>query len=229
MFLLFAFLILSPSALAAESTSNSNNIQVNQEDLFFDPVTGKNVTVFKSVNGIITPMDEEEYLELVKRTEMEDPQTQVRLLENTESKDYSVMSLWYRYIPSRTSTYLLGPTYKSSATVDCTVSSCTVSKTVNTTYTNSFTAGLNADMTKVIKANAGFSWTTSATNGNSYSFTVSKGSYGYMGFQPYYRKTTGTLESWSGPTRLEAKTVEGRSPHTIGGGELDGIYKWVEL
>lgn len=184
------------------------------------------MNAYKVVDGQLVPIGLEEYQQLTEYSE--------QLVENDSdiqiekfSQDLSALyGSYYTFTPSSTST-LNAPIEKASASINCTVKICTVSKIYNTTYSKSFTAGLTADAKSTIKLNAGFTWVKSATNGSSYSFTVEKGVSGYIGFNAYYRKTTGVLQEYIENLPAGRKVVEGRAPKTLSTGELDGIYSWV--
>ena len=79
-----------------------------------------------------------------------------------------------------------------------------------------------------IKANAGFTWVSSASDSSTYSFTLKNGDRGYIGFKPYLKKTYGTLKkysNWDG--LLSSKNAYGYSPKKTSSGEADGYYYFV--
>lgn len=245
--LFVALSIALPNANAAEITEKKEkNVNVKKEDAFYDPSIGKKINAFKIVDGNLEPMSEEEYLAIEQYSEEQEKEDKNK--DKQEEKHKSVADknalignpftkgkgsikpsyiLWYLYFRDTAST-LIGPINKSSATVNCNVKSCTITKTINTTYSENFTAGLTLEAKKAIKANAGFTWATSASNSSAYSFTLSKGDYGYLGFKPYYKRTTGTLQTWYDATLLESKSVIGRAPKVLNN-ELDGVYTFVYL
>jgi hypothetical protein len=106
-------------------------------------------------------------------------------------------------------------------------STCRISKSVNVTVSASYSVSATAEKS-AIKANAGFTWTNSASDTSTYSFTLSKGDKGYIGFKPYLRKTSGTLKkysNWDG--YLYSKSAYAYSPKKTSTGEADGYYYFV--
>jgi hypothetical protein len=106
-------------------------------------------------------------------------------------------------------------------------STCRISKSVNVTVSASYSVSATAEKS-AIKANAGFTWTNSASDTSTYSFTLSKGDKGYIGFKPYLRKTSGTLKkysNWDG--YLYSKSAYAYSPKKTSTGEADGYYYFI--
>lgn len=217
--LIFTLFISPPNTHASGNgkiKENKKEVIVKKEDAFYDSSIGKYITAYKIVDGELVAIDEGEYKSLEQGTEEVLPQTfSAALFGDT-----------FNYVAASSST-LSAPTEKASATLVCNATSCRVDKTINSTYTNSFTVGLTSPEIAAIKANAGFTWSVSATNSSTYSFTISKGQAGYIGFSPYYRKTTGTLYAYYEGLPSGSKTVEGRAPKKLSNGELDGIYKFI--
>lgn len=228
---LFASVGLSITLLALPSITSAaevekQNVVVNEENAFFDPASGKKINAYKSVNGQLVSVDEDEYQSLT-----EDYENYVEI-DKPFNEDINISPkafVWYQYTPA-TSNILTFPTKRVSADINCNTSSCTVKKDRSVTISQSFTAGVSSGGQKAITANAGFTWSKSASNTSTYSFTVKKGVRGYIGFAAKYRKTTGTLKSYIDSTLLTTEKVEGRSPKTINNtatGELDGVYTFV--
>ncbi|WP_335690454.1 hypothetical protein [Cytobacillus firmus] len=133
---------------------------------------------------------------------------------------------YYRYTPSST-TNVTGGTKKVTADIGCTTSTCRIDKAVSVTVSATYSVSLTAEK-DAIKANAGFSWTSSASDSSTYSFTLSKGDSGYIGFKPYLKKTSGTLKrysNWDG--LLSSKSAYAYSPRKTSSGEADGYYYFV--
>lgn len=218
-----SIILLAIPSIALAAEEGSQNIVVNEEDAFFDPVSGKKINAYKVVDGQLISVDKEEYQILTE--DVVEP-----FNNGFSTSPISPMAyLWYQYTPS-TSNILSFPIKRVSADIDCNTPSCTVQKDRSITVTESFTAGLSAGEEKAIIANAGFTWSKEASNTSTYSFTINKGTKGYIGFAAKYRKTTGTLKAFMDSTLLSTQQVEARSPKTIDGtanGELDGVYTFV--
>lgn len=217
-------IIVSPTGSQAAAMGNKENktlVEVNKKDSFFDETIGKYMNAFKIENGNLVSINKEEYQSLIQRSEESVPKTETQSLASA-----TLFGDSFRYSPSSTAV-LSAPLRKVSATISCTTTTCRVDKTVNVTYTNSFTAGLTSPEIAAIKANAGFTWAVSASTSTTYSFTISKGQSGYIGFNPYYRKTTGTLYAYYNSMPSGSMVVEGRAPKKLSTGELDGIYTFI--
>lgn len=226
--LILTLLALPSSSEAAPKgeKEKKKEVVVNKEDAFYNEAIGKYMNAFKpDENGTLVPIGKEEYQSLIEGIE----ETSSETLPQSQSPEIGTLAFtpdYYSYVRSSTGTYT-APLQKVSASINCTTSSCTVTKSINATYTNSFTAGLTSPEIAAIKANAGFTWAVSASTTSSYSFTITKGQGGYIGFNPYYRKTTGTLYAYYQGIQASAKTVEGRAPKKLSNGELDGVYSFI--
>lgn len=134
---------------------------------------------------------------------------------------------YWKYTPTSTTSIVTGKTKKVTGDIGCTSSSCTLSKAVSVSVSASYSVSATAEKS-AIKANAGFTWVSSANDSSTYSFTLKKGEKGYIGFKPYYKKTTGKLKkysNWDG--YLYSKSANAHSPKKTATGEADGLYYFV--
>ncbi|MGG3610697.1 hypothetical protein ABET09_28535 [Priestia megaterium] len=134
---------------------------------------------------------------------------------------------YWKYTP-KSKTKVVGKTKRASSDITCTTATCNISKQVSATVTASFSTQVAAEKS-AIKANAGFNWSNAATDSSTYGFTLKKGQKGYIGFKPYYNKTSGTLKkysNWDGYLGI-SKPGSGQSPQKTKAGEAVGNFYFV--
>lgn len=211
-------------AMAGEKTKF---IKIDKKNAVYDESIGKYVTPFKKVNGELVPVSSEEYLNATKNSEVTDNPIPSSV---STTDDIGIMRDYYeywRYYPSSTIN-ATGSTKKVTADIYCNTSGgCRISKAVSVTVSASYSVTATAEK-NAIKANAGFTWTSSASDTSTYSFSLSNGDRGYIGFRPYLKKTTGTLKkysNWDG--YLYSKYAYAYSPKKTSTGEADGYYLFI--
>lgn len=213
------FSIFTPSSFAEKP---DEAIKIDKKNTIYDKEIGKYVTPLKKVNGKLVPVSSTEYLNTIQNLE-----SVVDILSiNNQITPLDYYEYW-RYSPSSTST-VTGSTKKVTSEIWCnTLPGCGISKSVGVTVSASYSVTATAEK-DAIKANAGFTWTNSASDTSTYSFSLAYGDSGYIGFKPYLRKTTGTLKkysNWDG--YLYSKSAYAYSPKKTSSGEADGYYYFV--
>ncbi|WP_282173662.1 hypothetical protein [Cytobacillus firmus] len=217
------------SAFAAGSKDANKPVKIEKKNAIYDESLGKYVTPLKEVDGQLVPVSKEEYENEIENSEEVDTEGMFTDDDATSDGDVSILRdyyEYYRYTPSST-TNVTGGTKKVTADIGCTTSTCRIDKAVSVTVSATYSVSLTAEK-DAIKANAGFSWTSSASDSSTYSFTLSKGNSGYIGFKPYLKKTSGTLKrysNWDG--LLSSKSAHAYSPRKTSSGEADGYYYFV--
>ncbi|KWU57728.1 hypothetical protein AWW70_21375 [Bacillus mycoides] len=212
------FSIFTPSSFAAKS---DDVIVIDKKNAIYDQELGKYITPLKKTNGKLIPFSNSEYLNTIQKLESVADLT----LLNNQITPLDYYEYW-KYSPSSTST-VTGSTKKVTSEIWCNSNSCSISKSVGVTVSESYSVSATAEK-NAIKANAGFTWTTSATDTSTYSFTLGFGDSGYIGFKPYLRKTSGSLKkysNWDG--YLFSKSAYAYSPKKTSSGEADGFYYFV--
>ncbi|TYR80263.1 hypothetical protein FZC66_14140 [Priestia megaterium] len=202
----------------------------NKEESFYDSEIGSEITPLKETENGLVPMSQEEYENLTQSKQEKSNPLNFSTVEPQPSSGIVASRAYYEYykfVHNRgTSTYHGSPR-KVTATVDCNVSSCTIGKGVSTTVSASYTVSSSVQR-KAIQVGASFNFVTSATDTNTYGFTISKGDRGYLGFKPKLKTAYGDLQRYSNWDGLLSTTrASGTSPVKLSNGEADGIYVFV--
>lgn len=138
----------------------------------------------------------------------------------------------YKYVES-THYVCMGDTVTVSPTIQ---GPGTISYGTSHTFTESFSASisLSYDEKSAIRAGAGFSWNSSASNSSTFgvTYSVPAGKYGYVTFTPDLYCTCGTLyeQHYSGGVLVGSVNlgeVYAYSPVVLSNGICDGIYRLV--
>ena len=216
--------------------SDVKSIEVKREDAVYDESLGAYIIPFIKVDGELVQLNQEEFDELNEQTLtieeaealMEEAEQLPGAMEGDDISPFDNYREWYTYTENTNYNVTGSTTYKVSAELDCTnLTRCDITKLNAATISATYSVGLVAEK-DAIKANAGFSWTESATSSTSYRFQLVKGEKGYVGFTPYLRLSNGALHKYSNWDGLiSSRAVYAYSPKTTSTGEADGIYKLV--
>ncbi|MCK1999871.1 hypothetical protein MZM54_00555 [[Brevibacterium] frigoritolerans] len=224
-----AFLVVSAEpSFAATSEGATKTVKIDKKSAIYDKSLGKYVTPLKEVNGKLVPASKQEYLNEIKSASGQSVTIpKVSTLASTNDMGTLDYREYWKYTPTSTSSKVVGKTKKVTADIGCTSASCSISKQVSVTVSAQYSVNATAEKS-AIKANAGFTWVNSASDSSTYSFKLKKGDRGYVGFKPYYKKTTGKLKkysNWDG--YLYSKSANAHSPRKTANKEADGMYYFV--
>lgn len=227
-FLLFIGMTLVVFADDNVSASSDTDVNFNSGDGFEDPETGEWIQPFRVLkDGTVELVSEEEYLEMGSTDilSLEDPTFSYDSNSNLIEPNNT---FFWRFKRSGNRIKVKNSRIKASPTINCTTPTCKASISVGATTTNSFSTGVGAER-NAIKANAGYTWSTSASSSSTFSYSLRKGDQGYIGFNPYHWKVIGTLEYWGGQGIgvIESKSAWGSYPVTLTNGQADGVYAFV--
>jgi hypothetical protein len=225
-----AFSVFGSSGYAqSKKKAKDEPEQISREQAFYDPSFGAYIVPLKKVDGKLIPTSQEDYLNELENVETIDESV---LFQEPTTGDIGTEDNYYeyyKYSPFETLQKVEGSRKKVSAELQCTTATCTISKTYTTSVSASYSVSLPIEI-NAIKANAGFTWVSSASDTSTYSFSLVKGDYGYVAFVPYYKKTRGYLRkysNWDG--LLSEKIASGYSVIKTSSGEADGRYVFVYL
>lgn len=227
--LLFSLFVSSASANEIEKIKDNTQV-ISKDNAIYDSELGKYVTPLKKVDGKLVPVSIEEYEVETKDVKAIDETEKLYNEFNTDS-DIRIMADYREYwIFERFETMptYVGSTIKVTADIGCTTPICRIDKNVSVTVSASYNVSAPLEIS-AIKANAGFTWTNSASDSSVYSFSLVKGDRGYIGFKPYYKRVRGTLKkysNWDGYLGI-SKTGIGYSVKKTASGEADGYYYFV--
>lgn len=156
--------------------------------------------------------------------EVEPPMNDSQLIDIAPLRDYYE---YYKFVRTAHSV-VDGPVQKVTANISCTTPKCSVRESVSATVSASYSVGLTAEK-NAIKANAGFTWTNSATRSTTFSFEGLKtGEKGYVAFKPYLNRVWGKLSrysNWDG--LLDTKNASADAPKLLSNGAADGEFYFV--
>ncbi|TKG98327.1 hypothetical protein FC682_26525 [Peribacillus simplex] len=223
------FLVVSADpSFAAKSEGATKAVKIDKKSAIYDKSLGKYVTPLKKVNGKLVPASKQEYLNEIQSASGQSAAIpKVSALASTNDMGTLDYREYWKYTPTSTTSKVTGKTKKVTADIGCTSASCSITKNVSVTVSASYSVSATAEKS-AIKANAGFTWVSSASDSSTYSFTLKKGDKGYVGFKPYYKKTTGKLKkysNWDG--YLYSKSASAQSPRKTANKEADGMYYFV--
>lgn len=197
---------------------------------FQDPETGEWIQPFDIMpDGSVKLISEEEYLAdlekvVVEEFEYELPEESVISEVHPNGTFYT----YWRFKRSGTRTQVNAPRVKASPDISCTTPTCSAAISVGVTTSNSFSTNVTVER-NAIKAGAGYSWTTSASDSATFTYNIRRGDAGYIGFTPYHWRVNGTLElvGNQGTGVINTKSAWGRYPKTLSDGRADGRYAFV--
>ncbi|MEI5907073.1 hypothetical protein WAK64_08385 [Bacillus spongiae] len=224
---------LSFTMFSGVSEASENQFyEINKEDAVYSESLGAYVTPLEKVDGTLIPMTKAEAIKKVEEIDNAEG-TQTTNSEFNSFKDTQAENLlgdyyeYWKYDPTIQYYNLSTSAIKVSADINCTTPTCAKTYSVSVTVSASYSVTASAEKS-AIKANAGFTWTTSASNSSSYRFDIVKGDRGYIAFSPKMNKTVGYLERWSNwDGYLYQKRAEAYSPVKLPTGEADGEYYFV--
>lgn len=145
-------------------------------------------------------------------------------LNNVRAADYR--EYWVFTKTLRTSEY--GTILKVSSGIKCPTPTCSISKTVQTTVSASFSTSAQIEMEAII-AGASFTWQSQATDQSTYQFNLNNGDSGYIGFKPLFNRSAGVnklYSNWDGYLGVN-RNAWGMSTKKTSNGEADGYYVFV--
>lgn len=199
--------------VSADVISNVDSTSVTQQqsewNKIFDPdlndyvlinsITGEKAIDFsKTVNGQNVRISLDEALTLLNYEE--------DLIVKTTRSIFGVSSV----------KKVTGSARKISQDVSGGSKGATISVGRSTTITESWSVGGTTEAIRnFVRANAGFSWTKSATRSITTTHKVPAKRIGYVAFKPYYREVRGTINGVIGGTPVTQKIVA-RSPMKAG-------------
>lgn len=244
--LFLCFALLSSSvitvAYADQSSINSKEIQISKDQAYYDNELNAYVVSF-SLNGnndikyyseaevaALNKIDEQDHRNDLHVNEM----LSLDGLHKGEDMG-SVISPMADYREYYTFTRTAGPTKyigsarKVSADITAPPGGGSVSKNISVTITETYSSNVTySNQKSAIQAGAGFSWSSSATSGNTYTLNLLAGQSGYISFTPYYNKVDGTLKQYSNWDGLIGTwNASGYSVMKTYDGEADGMYQFV--
>ncbi|QGQ45444.1 hypothetical protein [Metabacillus sediminilitoris] len=184
--------VFAESSSVAKPEGTTKTVKIDKKKAIYDESLGKYVTPLKEVDGQLVPASTEEYE--TQNSKGGEVETEGLYTDDSDG-GFTTMDYYeyWKYYPA-TISKVTGSTRKVTADIGCTTTSCSISKAVSVTISASYSVSASSERS-AIKANAGFTWTSSASDTSTYSFTLSKGDTGYIGFKPYLKKTSGTLKS----------------------------------
>lgn len=211
-----------------------------QPEFYYDELTGDTITgmfrvtenglqeisfeEFKALRAASMEAEKEEMSNQVALNSTIDPQSTIAprnqlRLEYDELSNTRYSGLSYKVVPTKTC--------PSNAPQIC-------ENHVNWTAseTEQWSANLDTEFLRsIVRANAGFTWSKTASISDTYVLYIPKGGWGEVWFTPYYNKSAGYLKTYGGPfldQLIGNDYVEGKSPAKLQNGLLDGLI-WAKV
>lgn len=225
-------LTFSITAFAEENT---------EPERFYDPEFDAEITAYEKTESGLVPLTEEQYREFTQEKELEEseepeyPETESNLnslktaSSGASTQDASTQAYYeyWRYSESKVTTYVGNPIQVSSKIICNTSRGCSITKSVTSTVSSSFSVSGQAEK-DAIKAGVSYTWVSMASDSTTYSFNLKNGESGYIAFRPTKKKSSGKLKyysNWDG--YLFSKSAYCRNPVKLRTGEAKGAFIFV--
>jgi len=233
--LLLSLALLSTSVYVPTWADNkphsTNKIEISKENAYYDENL-KAYAVSFTINGdnTLNYLTESEVNTLNQLPISEVSTSKLPKLDEdlivTPMVDYYE---WYTFQKTSGPVKYVGARRKVSADFIAPPGGGSVSKNVSFSVSETYSAGVTTSGQKnVIQANAGFSWSVSASTATTYVVNLTAGQSGYLGFSPYYDKVSGTLKTYSNWDGLiSSVSASGYSVRRTYDGEADGLYQFI--
>ncbi|ASJ56512.1 hypothetical protein BP422_24880 [Brevibacillus formosus] len=227
--LCFSLGLFTLAASSATATGNlKDTITLNKKDAFVDPESGLLIIPLKKEKNKLVQVNKHENLDDTQNPVVEEMGNTTKTLEpkldNVRPADYR--EYWVYTETLRISEY--DAIQKVSSGIKCPTPSCSISKTVQTTVSASFSTSASIEKEAII-AGASFTWQYQLTDQSTYQFNLNNGDSGYIGFKPLFNRSAGVnklYSNWDGYLGVN-RNAWGMSPKKTSNGEADGYYVFV--